>query len=222
MARKRSAPKTVENFFKPIQALNEEQRDYIRSIRENKIVVCTGRPGSGKTAVACGMAAEYLYYGRVEKIVLTRPCIGSEDVGYLPGTGAEKIHPYLRPMLTELAEFIDIKDDRIEVLPLSEMRGTTLKNAFVICDESQNANARLLRMLLTRIGKDSKMLITGDIRQSDLKRKELNDFQSVINDVLKPLSDRGWPIDIINLLTSVRDPLVEAIDVQFDQAGYGV
>lgn len=211
---------TKDTFFKPISALNDEQKEYIRTINENRIIICTGRPGSGKTAVACGIAAENLYYERTDKIIISRPCIGAEDVGYLPGTGKEKVRPYLQPMLNELSQFIDIKkcfeDKNIEITPVSEMRGITFKDSFVIIDESQNLSARLLRMILTRLGKNSKIILTGDIRQSDLNKKSIQDFQNVIQQIIVPLICDGWPIGLIDLKNSVRDPLVEAIDQQFD------
>lgn len=206
--------------FKSIQPLNDEQEEYIDKIRKHDITICTGRAGSGKTAIASGIAAEYLYYNRIQKIYLTRPCVGAEDLGYLPGHGEQKIHPYLMPLFEELGNFVDIKElmksGQLEVVPLAYMRGRTLKNAFIVADEAQNASPLLLRMLLTRFGTNSKMVITGDVTQSDLPLKYANGFTRVIEQVVRPIESPG-EICVVNLQKSVRHPLVEKIDRQFSQ-----
>src|SRR6478736_8748293 len=124
-ARKINVDEPKKNF-KSIQALNDEQGEYIRLIHSNDIIICTGRAGSGKTAIASGIAAEYLHNKKFEKIVLTRPCVGAENLGFLPGDGTQKISPYLMPLFTELSYFCDvaslIKQDKVLISPLAYMR----------------------------------------------------------------------------------------------------
>jgi phosphate starvation-inducible PhoH-like protein len=172
----------------------ENQKEYIRTIAENTITFCQGVAGSGKTHIAVGMALEYLLEDKVKKIIITRPVVESgEKIGYLPGTAEEKLHPYLLPILDEVCHFIPMGhyaslklNNRIEIVPLGLMRGRNFHNAFIVADECQNASYDQLKMLLTRLGNDSKMVLTGDISQSDLHR-----------------SMRGGFIDLINALSGV-------------------
>lgn len=166
----------------------ENQKNYIRSVAENSITFCQGLAGSGKTHIAIGMAIEYLLENKVKKIVITRPVLeAGEKIGYLPGTAEEKLHPYLLPILDEIHHFITIPhylalklNNKIEVVPLGLMRGRNFHDCFIVADECQNASYEQLKMLLTRIGNNSKMVLTGDIRQSDLSRHLQGGFIDLI------------------------------------------
>lgn len=164
--------------FKPrsVSARTENQKIYIRSIVENDITICYGPAGSGKTFVAAGMAVQGLKQNRIEKIIICRPVISTgKDIGYLPGTIEDKVGPYLIPLFDELSHFLEKKklkelmgEGIIEIVPLSMMRGRTFNDSFIILDEAQNAVHCELKMLLTRIGQDSKMVLIGDPCQTDL------------------------------------------------------
>lgn len=152
------------------------QERYVTAIRNHNMVFALGPAGTGKTYLAVAMAVEALLENRIGKIVLVRPAVeAGEQLGFLPGTLYEKINPYLRPMLDSLTEMMDpnlinqyMASDVIEVVPLAFMRGRTLKNAFIILDEAQNTTTAQMKMFLTRMGKDSRMVISGDITQNDL------------------------------------------------------
>lgn len=166
----------------------ENQKDYIRTVAENTITFCQGVAGSGKTHIAIGMALEYLLDEKIKKIIITRPVVESgEKIGYLPGTAEEKLHPYLLPLLDEINYFINTAqytslktNNRIEIVPLGLMRGRNFHNAFIVADECQNASYDQLKMLLTRIGMNSKMVLTGDTSQSDLHRHMQGGFYNMI------------------------------------------
>lgn len=166
----------------------ENQKEYIRTVVENTITFCQGVAGSGKTHIAIGIALEYLLEDKVKKIIITRPVVESgEKIGYLPGTAEEKLHPYLLPVLDEILHFIPMShyaalklNNKIEIVPLGLMRGRNFHNSFIVADECQNASYDQLKMLLTRIGNDSKMVLTGDISQSDLHRSMRGGFLDLI------------------------------------------
>ena len=151
----------------------ENQKEYIRIAAENSITFCQGVAGSGKTHIAVGMALEYLLDNKVKKIIITRPVVESgEKIGYLPGTAEEKLHPYLLPLLDEVNHFISSAhysglktNNKIEIVPLGLMRGRNFHDCFIVADECQNASYDQLKMLITRLGRDSKMIFTGDTSQ---------------------------------------------------------
>ncbi len=152
------------------------QKIYVDAIRRNDLVFGIGPAGTGKTYLAMAMAVDALNRKAVERIILTRPAVeAGERLGFLPGSLQEKISPYLRPLYDALQDMVDMEraelllsKDIVEVAPLAFMRGRTLNNAFVILDEAQNTTNEQMKMFLTRLGYDSKAVVTGDITQNDL------------------------------------------------------
>ena len=152
----------------------------MRSIRENDIVFGIGPAGTGKTYLAVAAALERLQIGAVEKVILTRPAVeAGEALGFLPGDLQEKLLPYLRPLYDAMHDMLGAENTLklmerqvIEIAPLAYMRGRTLSNAFIILDEAQNTTMEQMMMFLTRLGENSRMIITGDITQIDLPRNK--------------------------------------------------
>jgi phosphate starvation-inducible PhoH-like protein len=155
---------------------SEGQRVYVQGIMDNDIVIGIGPAGTGKTYLAVACAVDALYKKRVNRIVLARPAVeAGENLGFLPGDLQEKVDPYLRPLYDALEDMMPqervrraLEDATIEIAPLAYMRGRTLKDAFVILDEAQNATTAQMKMFLTRLGLNSKVVITGDKTQIDL------------------------------------------------------
>jgi phosphate starvation-inducible PhoH-like protein len=205
-----SVPEIYRNRLKP---RSENQKEYIRTVAENTITFCQGLAGSGKSHIAIGMALEYLLENKISRIIITRPIVeAGEKIGYLPGSAEEKIHPYLLPMLDEINHFISPAyyaslrlNNKIEIVPLGLMRGRNFHNCFIVADECQNASYDQLKMLLTRIGQNSKMILTGDTKQSDLSRHLQGGFLSIIN-TLEGLEGIG----VSRLASSdiVRNPII--------------
>tara|TARA_R100000995_G_scaffold37301_1_gene17163 strand:- start:33895 stop:34569 length:675 start_codon:yes stop_codon:yes gene_type:complete len=175
MARKKTEPQGRYRR-KQLKPKTDNQAEYINSMTESSVTLCSGPAGSGKTSVAVGLACEYLLADKVKKIVITRPVVESgRGLGHLPGTMLEKINPYLIPILEEMGMYLTKKeireymdDEIIELCPLEYMRGRNFHNSFVILDEAQNATFEQLKMFVTRIGRGSKAVINGDLKQSDL------------------------------------------------------
>jgi phosphate starvation-inducible PhoH-like protein len=166
-------------FIRSLSSKNAAQEYFLNTMKETEITFGVGPAGTGKTLLAAYVALEALLAGEVEKIILTRPIVATEDIGFLPGTMEEKIHPYILPLLDSLEFHIgaikvkELRDDgRIQVEPLAFLRGRSLNSAFIILDEAQNTNREQMRMFLTRLGYDSKMVITGDLSQSDLDKRD--------------------------------------------------
>jgi phosphate starvation-inducible protein PhoH and related proteins len=160
-----------------LYAMNEHQDDYIKALDKHDQVVVLGSSGTGKTYVAATYAAQMLQSKRIDKIVLTRPNVSvGRDLGYFPGTLLEKITPWAQPVLEVLFKHLGkqevttyIKEGVIEIAPLSTMRGRSFENCFILLDEAQNATPAELKMFLTRVGEGCKLVVNGDIQQSDLR-----------------------------------------------------
>jgi phosphate starvation-inducible PhoH-like protein len=212
------APQLYRNRLKP---RSENQKEYIRTAAENTITFCQGVAGSGKSHIAIGMALEYLLDNKVKKIIITRPVVESgEKIGYLPGTAEEKLHPYLLPLLDEINHFISAAEytslktnNRIEIVPLGLMRGRNFHNAFIVADECQNASYEQLKMLLTRIGNNSKMILTGDTSQSDLHRHMQGGFYNMVS-ALNGVDGIG--LAVLNNSDIVRNPIIGKIISRLD------
>jgi len=166
----------LSNRGKSIRPKTQGQKDYVDAIEENTIVFGIGPAGTGKTYLAMAKAVQALQRKEVSRIILTRPAVeAGERLGFLPGTLNEKIDPYLRPLFDALHEMLDpdtipklMTSGTIEVAPLAYMRGRTLNDSFIILDEAQNTTAEQMKMFLTRLGFNSKMVVTGDVSQIDL------------------------------------------------------
>ncbi|MBU0899343.1 PhoH family protein, partial [bacterium] len=154
------------------------QKRYVEAIAKNDIIICIGPAGTGKTYLAVAMAISALNRGEVDRVILTRPAVeAGEKLGFLPGTLQEKINPYLRPIYDVLYYLMGteklhqmFEQEIIEIAPLAFMRGRTINNSFIILDEAQNTTPEQMKMFLTRLGFESKIVITGDITQIDLKK----------------------------------------------------
>ncbi len=158
---------------------SKKQKEYVRSLKTNQIVISSGPAGTGKTYLAVAVALSMLLEKKVERIILSRPAVeAGEKLGFLPGDMKDKIDPYLRPLYDSLYDLLDydkiqrkIESGAIEIAPLAFMRGRTLKNSFAILDEAQNATETQIKMFLTRIGENSKLVVNGDPSQVDLPNK---------------------------------------------------
>lgn len=168
---------TARSTRKKLKPKTRNQSDYIISMSENDVTFCSGPAGSGKTAVAVGLACEYILNNKIEKIVITRPVVESgRGIGFLPGSLVEKVHPYMVPIIEEMKLYLGTETfntmrstNEIEICPLEYMRGRNFHNTFMILDEAQNATFEQIKMFLTRIGIGSKAIINGDLDQTDLK-----------------------------------------------------
>lgn len=207
-----------------IAAKNLSQKRYIDALRGNDLTFGIGAAGTGKTYLAMAMAVNALLAHQVKRIILTRPAVeAGEKLGFLPGDMAEKVNPYLRPLYDALYDMLDmarvqklILDNTIEVAPLAFMRGRTLSNAIVILDESQNTTAMQMKMFLTRLGENSRMIVTGDPSQVDLppgQKSGLRDALSLLTGVEGVARVDFTEVDV------VRHELVARIVRAYDEAG---
>lgn len=205
-----------------IRAKTTGQREYLRQVRQNDIVFAIGPAGTGKTYLAVAVAVAALKNNEITKIVLTRPAVeAGESLGFLPGDLKEKIDPYLRPLYDALDDMIPGEKLRgylekriIEIAPLAYMRGRTLNNAFVILDEAQNASAMQMKMFLTRLGPNSRAIVTGDVTQIDLPTKAASGLVQ-IQDVLKGVE--GIAFVYLDRNDVVRHRLVKDIIDAYDK-----
>lgn len=192
------------------------QKRYIESINNNDIVFGTGPAGTGKTYLAIALACQAFRNKQFERIILTRPAVeAGESLGFLPGDLKEKVDPYLRPVYDALFEIIGgeqyqkyIEKGLIEIAPLAYMRGRTLDKSFIILDEAQNTTTEQMKMFLTRLGYSSKMVITGDLTQTDLPRGKMSGLKNAI-ELLR--HTKGIGIEELQKVDIVRHPLVRKV-----------
>lgn len=198
----------VSQKGKKIKPRSKGQLDYIRKIMRNDLVFSYGPAGTGKTYLAVASAMHYLITGQIKKVILTRPVIeAGESLGFLPGSLEEKIDPYIRPLQDAIRDMLTVDEVKlytesfvIEVAPLAYMRGRTLSNAFVILDEAQNTTSTQMKMFLTRLGENSKMVVTGDISQTDLPKVENSGLKQAVGlfkDVEGIAFHAFTPIDVV-------------------------
>tara|TARA_B100000989_G_scaffold101226_1_gene73973 strand:+ start:1785 stop:2783 length:999 start_codon:yes stop_codon:yes gene_type:complete len=195
---------------------SEKQKKYVTALRNSEIIISSGPAGTGKTYLAVAIALTMLLDKKIERIILSRPAVeAGERLGFLPGDMREKVDPYLRPLYDALYDLLDfekiqkrIEIGDIEIAPLAFMRGRTLKNSFAILDEAQNATDTQIKMFLTRIGENSKIVINGDPSQTDLPNKSLSGLKRS-KDILGHLRE----VSIIDFdhTDVVRHPLVSKI-----------
>ncbi|MBO5542579.1 MAG: PhoH family protein [Acholeplasmatales bacterium] len=206
---------------KPIYAKTLKQDEYVGALKNKDLIFSIGAAGTGKTYLAVCYAVNELKSGNIEKIILTRPAVeAGESLGFLPGDLKEKVDPYLRPLYDALHDMLGVEQTQslidkqvIEIAPLAYMRGRTLENAFIILDEAQNATIDQLKMFLTRMGFNSKMVVTGDISQIDLPNSKKSGLKVSAN-LLKDLDE--VEVIVFEKYDVVRHPLVGKIIEKFE------
>ena len=211
---------TINN--KPIYAKTLKQDEYVKYLSKKDLIFSIGAAGTGKTYLAVCYGVSELKKGNVEKIILTRPAVeAGESLGFLPGDLKEKVDPYLRPLYDALYDMLGVEQvslliekQVIEIAPLAYMRGRTLENAFIILDEAQNATTDQLKMFLTRLGFNSKMIVTGDVSQVDLPNSKKSGLKVSAN-LLKTLPEVGYIS--FEKCDVVRHPLVAKIIEKFEK-----
>ena len=215
-----SSKKNIEYIIKtPKKSViprSERQKNYVRALKENEVTISTGPAGTGKTFLAVAVALTMLLEKKIERIILSRPAVeAGERLGFLPGDMKDKVDPYLRPLYDSLYDLLDyekiqkrIEIGDIEIAPLAFMRGRTLKNSFAILDEAQNATDMQIKMFLTRIGENTKIVINGDPSQIDLPNKNLSGLNRS-----KKLLGHLKEISVVDFDHSdvVRHPLISKI-----------
>lgn len=220
-ARKQSAesPVYAPETFKEVKPLNYIQEQYLEAIKHNDIVFGVGSAGTGKTYVAAAYAASQLFHRKIEKIILTRPNVEvGASLGFLPGTLEEKYQPYLEPFDSVFSKMLGkgfyeyaLKNKTIDPRPLGFMRGATFENSIILFDEAQNATKSEFKMFLTRVGKNCKIIISGDPSQSDISNSGLDDAVNRLEGI------EG--IDVVEFLDSdiVRSKLCKQIIIAYNQ-----
>ena len=207
---------------KLIKPRTKKQVDYFNLVKSKQLVFCCGPAGTGKTYLSVAYAVSLLKSGQIDKIVLSRPAVeAGERLGFLPGDLKEKIDPYLRPLYDALNDMLSfsevlkkIDSGYIEIAPLAFMRGRTLSNALIILDESQNTTAVQMKMFLTRLGENSKMIVNGDLSQVDLPSGIKSGLRESIS-ILKGVEDIGF-IEFTDQ-DVVRNPLVSKIVTKYEE-----
>ena len=212
----RSIDQVIKTPRRSVIPKSKKQSEYLRALLKEDIILSLGPAGTGKSYLAVSAAVNMLMEKKVEKVILSRPAVeAGERLGFLPGDMKEKIDPYLRPLYDSLNDLLDyekiqrkIESGEIEIAPLAFMRGRTLKNSFAILDEAQNATRTQIKMFLTRIGENSKLVVNGDPSQIDLPNKKdsgLVESQNILRDVKE--------ISVINFDHNdvIRHPLVTKI-----------
>jgi phosphate starvation-inducible PhoH-like protein len=208
--RPKRSPKNPIKFH--IQ-LNPEQKTAKQTILDNTITLLAGSAGSGKTLLACNVALDGLFSKQYDKIIITRPTVSKEDIGFLPGDMREKMDPWVQPIYQNFYTLYGkekmekyLENGQIEIVPVSFMRGRTFLDSLIIVDEAQNVTHEQMEMIVSRIGVRSKMVICGDDHQIDLKKRSDSGFR-----FLYSASKKVKNLEAIKLLTNHRDPIVEDI-----------
>jgi phosphate starvation-inducible PhoH-like protein len=220
----RKQPVLTTREHRTVTPKTTNQRAYLQAIAENDLVFGVGPAGTGKTYLAMAAAAAALQRREVKRIILARPAVeAGEKLGFLPGSLAEKVNPYLRPLYDALYDMMDIEraarlveDGTIEVAPLAFMRGRTLNNSFVIMDEAQNATREQMKMFLTRLGFSSKAVVTGDLTQTDLPAHKDSGLDHAVR-LLQGVE--GIAVVRFSHVDVVRHPLVQRIVLAYDAEG---
>lgn len=199
--------------------LNEEQKQAKEIILSNTITVLSGSAGSGKTLLACQVALDLLFKKQVKKIIITRPTVSKEEIGFLPGDLKDKMQPWMQPIYANFyqlynKEKIDgiIKDELVEIVPLAFMRGRTFLDSVVIVDEAQNCTNENMIMIISRLGIRSKMVICGDTAQVDLKSRGESGFKALLS-----IANKVKDCESIVLKTNHRHPIVESMLEKYDE-----
>lgn len=208
----------IKNKIQFQLSLNEEQKKVKSMALQDTISVFLGKAGSGKTLLATQIALEYLFYREVDRIIITRPTVSNEDLGFLPGNIKEKMDPWLSPIQSNMHMLYSKEKieklthaEKIEIAPISFLRGRTFVNACVIVDESQNITKTQMEMVLSRLGVNSKMILTGDIGQIDLKQKKDSGLPYLFD-----MKDKIDGFGVYELKTNHRHPIVDSILKYFD------
>lgn len=209
----------IKNPIKFRVSLNDEQKVAKESILNNTISLLAGRAGSGKTLLACQIGLDGLFQRRFEKIIITRPTVSKEEIGFLPGDLHQKMDPWVQPIYQNMyilygKEKVDpyIQSGQIEIVPLSFMRGRTFLDSFIIVDEAQNVTNEQMEMIVTRIGLRSQMIICGDDGQVDLKHKSESGFKFLYSCAKKIKN-----LIAITLITNHRDPIVDDLIQAYEE-----
>jgi phosphate starvation-inducible PhoH-like protein len=195
--------------------LNEEQKEAKDKILNNSVTMLSGKAGSGKTLLACQVALDMLFKKTVSKIIITRPTVSKEEIGFLPGDLREKMEPWMQPIYSNFyllynREKIDeiLANGQVEIVPVAFMRGRTFLDSFVIVDEAQNCTHEQMEMIVSRLGIRSKMVVCGDSGQVDLKHKGESGFNFLLR-ISKKVKDVASQTLLINHRHSVVDALLE-------------
>lgn len=199
--------------------LNDEQKVAKEKILSNAITVLSGKAGSGKTLLACQVALDLLFKKSIQSIIITRPTVSKEEIGFLPGDLREKMEPWMQPIYSNFyqlynREKIDeiIENGTVEIVPVAFMRGRTFLDSFIIVDEAQNCTHDQMEMITSRLGLRSKMVVCGDTQQVDLKYKGDSGFKFLIS-AAKKIKD----MDSQTLLTNHRHPVVDSLLDAYDE-----
>ena len=203
--------------------LNDEQKQAKAEILENTITLLAGQAGSGKTLLACNVALDGLFRRMYDKVIITRPTVSKEEIGFLPGDLREKMDPWVQPIYQNMFLLYDkskverhIEKSEIEIVPVSFMRGRTFVNSIVIVDEAQNVTHDQMEMIVTRLGKGSKMIVCGDTHQVDLKKKEDSGFKFLYNGAKKIKEMQSLTLVTNNRADVVQD-LIDYYNDAYDQ-----